>query len=113
MEKMRTLGANFVMAERKRKLKKKFRKRKAAMAPPTDDEKDLDFKAEKEAKKKKKKIRKPKPGEEFLKEYSKYDSASEETGAEDTDLEEMYHVIEVGFIFSLFISDISIFITIG
>ena len=44
LEKMRTLGADYMLQERKRKLKKRLRKRKAEKVQASDDENDLDYK---------------------------------------------------------------------
>ena len=99
LEKMRTLGVEFVMHERKRKLKKKLRKRKAAMKG-SDDENDLDYKHEPKEprvkKEKKDKKKKSRDGEKMYHEFSKYSSGSDGTGMEDeSDIEELYQEIAV------------------
>jgi len=103
LEKMRTLGSDFVMAERKRKLKKKLKKRKRAMKRSEDEDEDFMVKSNDKVKKVKepekivKKIKKKQAWENVNKEFSKFSSGSEESGLEEEDLgdlEEMYHEIE-------------------
>ena len=98
LEKMRTLGADYMMHERKRKLKKKLRKRKAEMVmQASDDEKDLDYEGNKEKRKKeRRREKKPKKGDAANKEFSQFSSGSDGTGLEDeSDLEELYQEIAV------------------
>ena len=94
LEKMRALGADFVMAERKRKLKKKLRKRKRELKG-SDDDNDGDYKNEKKEKLTKRKEKKRKKGDNMYREFFKFSSGSEASGGEESDLEELYHEIEV------------------
>jgi hypothetical protein len=82
------------MAERKRKLKKKLRKRKRELKG-SDDEKDEDYKENKEKPTRRKEKKKKKKGDNMYREFFKFSSGSDASGAEESDLEELYHEMEV------------------
>merc|ERR1719412_738996 len=99
MEKMKALGTEYMIAERKRKLKKKLRKRKRALKDA--DEEDEDYEEKKARRKvlqekKIQKIKKKKAAwENVNKEFCKFSSGSDGEGLEDEEeLEELYHEIE-------------------
>merc|ERR1712012_1018757 len=91
LEKMKALGAEYMLAERKRKIKKKLRKRKRALKDADEDDEDYEEKEKKSKKVKKKKA----AWENVNKDFSKFSSGSDGSGLEDEDeLEEIYHEIE-------------------
>merc|ERR1712079_312293 len=98
-EKMKALGTEYMIAERKRKLKKKLRKRKRALKDADEDDEDYEEKRKKIKAKKEEKIRKIKKKkaawENVNKEFCKFSSGSDGSGIEDEEeLEEIYHEIE-------------------
>ena len=99
LAKMRALGADYMIEERKRKLKKKIKKRRRQRK--MSDEEDEDYKASKpkvERKPKKVKKEKKKIPENWAEaEFGKFSSGSDGSGLEDDeeqDIEDMYHAIE-------------------
>ena len=99
MEKMKALGTEYMIAERKRKLKKKLRKRKRALKDADEEDEDYEEKkARRKVLQEKKilKIKKKKAAwENVNKEFCKFSSGSDGEGLEDEEeLEELYHEIE-------------------
>merc|ERR1719150_2278955 len=100
LEKMKALGKEYMVAEKKRKLKKKLRKRKRALKDADEHDEDYEEKKKKnkelkEKREKKKTKKKKAPWENVNKEFGKFSSGSDGSGIEDEEeLEEMYHEIE-------------------
>merc|ERR1712029_823056 len=99
LEKMKALGAEYMIAEKKRKLKKKLRKRKRALRDADEDDEDYEEKKKKNKELKEKAIKKIKKKkakwENVNKEFCKFSSGSDGSGLEDEEeLEELYHEIE-------------------
>merc|ERR1712110_482854 len=93
LAKMRALGADYMIEERKRKLKKKIKKRRRQRK--LSDEEDEDYKASKPKIERKPKKKIPESWAEA--EFSKFSSGSDGSGLEDEDeqdIEDMYHANE-------------------